>query len=182
MASNSKKMLVVVAAAALAVAFLPALAAATEHRVGDDNGWTLGFDYDAWAATKQFKVGDTLVFKYNDPSHTVVEVGGADFAACNKAGAAAVLATGEDRVTLDKAGRRWFVCSVGEHCQKGMKLKITVLASDDAAGGAGAAPALAPGSPSTTPPPPTSPAPKVQARLGKAVLAATAAIAAVIVF
>jgi len=56
----SKQMLVLVAAA-LAVAFLPApLAAATEHWVGDDKGWTLGFNYSAWAQTKQFKVGDTL--------------------------------------------------------------------------------------------------------------------------
>jgi hypothetical protein len=28
--------------------------------VGDGYGWTLGFDYAAWAKTKQFTVGDTL--------------------------------------------------------------------------------------------------------------------------
>ncbi|KAL6894229.1 hypothetical protein ACP4OV_008327 [Aristida adscensionis] len=157
----------------LAVALLPALAAATEHWVGDDQGWTLGFDFAAWAATKQFKVGDTLVFKYDEPSHTVVKVGGADFAACGKPAAAAVLATGEDRVALDKPGRHWYVCGLGGHCQKGMKLKIDVLAA-----GASAAPALAPGSPSTTPPPPpaSSPAPKVQARLAQAALAVAAAV------
>jgi hypothetical protein len=52
----SKQMLLL----AVAVAFLPALDAATEHWVGDDKGWTLGFNYTAWAQTKQFKVGDTL--------------------------------------------------------------------------------------------------------------------------
>ena len=57
----SKQMLVAVfAAAALAVAFLPVLAVATEHLVGDDKGWTLNFNYTAWAETKQFVVGDTL--------------------------------------------------------------------------------------------------------------------------
>ncbi|XP_062213164.1 blue copper protein 1a-like [Phragmites australis] len=175
----SKQMLVVVAAV-LAIAFLPSLAVGTEHWVGDESGWSLGFNYSAWAETKRFEVGDTLVFKYTSPSHTVVEVGGVDFAACNKPGDATKLATGEDRVTLDTAGRRWFVCGVGEHCQKGMKLKISVLAADE---GTGVAPALAPGSPSTTPPPPaSSPAAKVQARLALAVIAATAVIAAMLVF
>ncbi|TVU44667.1 hypothetical protein EJB05_04115, partial [Eragrostis curvula] len=173
----SKQMMFVVVAA-LAVAFLPALAAATEHTVGDDKGWTLGFDYAAWAETKQFKVGDTIVFKYKEPTHTVVEVGGADFKACNKPADATVMGTGEDRVTLDAEGRRWFVCGVGKHCENGMKLKITVLAAD-----AGAAPAMAPGSPSTPPPPPaSSPAGKVQASLVQAVMAVAMVIAAVLAF
>lgn len=116
------------------------------------------------------------MFKYNEPSHTVAEVGGADFAACNKPAAATVLGTGEDRVTLDTAGRRWFVCSVGQHCQNGMKLKINVLAADD-----GAAAAPAPGSPSTPPPPASSPAGKVQAGLVQAVIAVALAIGAVLV-
>lgn len=56
----ASKQVIVVIAAALTVAFLPALAAGTEHWVGDDNGWALNFDYAAWAETKQFKVGDTI--------------------------------------------------------------------------------------------------------------------------
>ena len=57
----SKQMLVaVVAAAALAVVFLTGLDVATEHMVGDDKGWTLNFNYTAWAETKQFVLGDTL--------------------------------------------------------------------------------------------------------------------------
>ncbi|CAN6281041.1 unnamed protein product [Urochloa humidicola] len=163
----SKNMLALVAAA-LAVAFLPALTAATEHWVGDDQGWTLGFNYSAWAETKQFKVGDTLVFKYSEPSHTVVEVNGADFKTCNMPDTSNVLTTGNDQVTLEEAGRRWFVCGVGEHCKKGMKVKINVLTAEEAAS-----------APSATPPPPSSTADKVQARLAQA---AVAVIAAVLVF
>uniref|UniRef100_A0A0E0D817 Phytocyanin domain-containing protein n=1 Tax=Oryza meridionalis TaxID=40149 RepID=A0A0E0D817_9ORYZ len=57
-----KTQMLAAAAAAVALAvLLPARgAAATEHMVGDGNGWILGFDYAAWAATKQFRVGDTL--------------------------------------------------------------------------------------------------------------------------
>ncbi|CAN6297494.1 unnamed protein product [Urochloa humidicola] len=167
----ASKMMLVVVAAALAVAFLPALTAATEHWVGDDQGWTLGFNYSAWAETKQFKVGDTLVFKYSEPSHTVVEVNGADFKSCNMPENSNVLTTGHDQVTLEEAGRRWFVCGVGEHCNKGMKVKINVLTAEEAAS-----------APSATPPPPSSPGAKVQARLAQAAVAVTAVIAAVLVF
>ena len=67
------------------------------------------------------------VFEYNSGAHNVVEVGGPDFLSCTKPANAVVWNSGEDRVTLDKAGRRWFFCAVGQHCQNGMKLKITVL-------------------------------------------------------
>ncbi|GLU05685.1 hypothetical protein SLE2022_227690 [Rubroshorea leprosula] len=50
------------------VAFIPSILA-TEHEVGDGNGWHLNFDYQAWAATKEFWVGDTFVFKYPQGAH-----------------------------------------------------------------------------------------------------------------
>ncbi|KAI4985395.1 hypothetical protein ZWY2020_018025 [Hordeum vulgare] len=162
----SKQMIVaVVAAAALALASLPGLAVATEHKVGDDKGWTLNFNYTAWADTKQFVVGDTLVFKYNNAAHNLVEVGGPDFLSCTKPANAVVWATGEDRVTLDKAGRKWFFCAVDQHCLNGMKLKITILET-------------APPSPQ---PAPTNPASKLHARFGEAAAAVTALAAAVLV-
>ncbi|CAL4927768.1 unnamed protein product [Urochloa decumbens] len=137
----SKQMVAAAVATAIAVVLLPALASATDHVVGDAHGWTLGFDYAAWAESKQFTVGDTLVFKYSTSSHDVAEVSGADFKACNKASAASVWSSGADVVTLDKPGRRWFVCAVGEHCRLGMKLNVTVLPGTPAPA---PAPALAP--------------------------------------
>uniref|UniRef100_N1R5D0 Mavicyanin n=1 Tax=Aegilops tauschii TaxID=37682 RepID=N1R5D0_AEGTA len=113
----SKQMIVAV----FAVAFLPVLAVATEHMVGDDKGWTLNFNYTAWAETNQFVVGDTLVFKYGSPAHNLVEVGGADFVACTQTAGAVVRTSGKDRLALDTAGRRWFFCGVGPHCKSGMK-------------------------------------------------------------
>ena len=39
---------------------LPVVAMATEFTVGDDQGWTINFDYEAWAKEKVFHVGDKL--------------------------------------------------------------------------------------------------------------------------
>jgi hypothetical protein len=45
--------------AAIAV-FLPATAMAAKHFVGGKSGWTIDYDYQAWAKDKVFYVGDTL--------------------------------------------------------------------------------------------------------------------------
>ncbi|RVW14261.1 hypothetical protein CK203_113114 [Vitis vinifera] len=42
---------------------LAAVAMATEFAVGDDQGWTINFDYEAWAKDKVFHVGDELVLR-----------------------------------------------------------------------------------------------------------------------
>jgi hypothetical protein len=57
MASNNQMLAM---AAVIAMVFLPALASAVVHPVGDGSGWTLGFDYTAWSESKQFRVGDAL--------------------------------------------------------------------------------------------------------------------------
>ena len=43
----------------LAIIF-PIIASAKEFKVGDDRGWALDFDFQAWAQGKDFRVGDKL--------------------------------------------------------------------------------------------------------------------------
>jgi hypothetical protein len=42
------------------VAILVPSVSATKFGVGDDKGWTINLDYQAWAQGKEFHVGDTL--------------------------------------------------------------------------------------------------------------------------
>lgn len=42
----------------VAVSASPAFA--TDYVVGDDWGWTLGFDYTTWTKGKEFFVGETI--------------------------------------------------------------------------------------------------------------------------
>ncbi|RVW12144.1 hypothetical protein VitviT2T_020375 [Vitis vinifera] len=127
---------------------LPAVAMATEFTVGDDQGWTINFDYEAWAKDKVFRVGDELVFKYTAGRHNVFKVNGTVFTNCTIPPPNEALTTGNDVITLATPGRKWYICGVNDHCANyGQKLAITVLEE-------WASPAPAP-SPSTT----TAPAP-----------------------
>lgn len=44
---------------AIVAIFLPSISA-VEYVVGDEKGWTINFDYQAWALGKVFYVGDKL--------------------------------------------------------------------------------------------------------------------------
>ncbi|GLJ42152.1 hypothetical protein SUGI_0872950 [Cryptomeria japonica] len=91
-------------------------------------GWTLGFDYQAWAQDKQFHVGDILVFNYPKGVHYVLVVNGSSFANCVKEPIFSGLKveSGQDKLEIRKTGNIWFICGVGQHCENAMKFKITV--------------------------------------------------------
>ncbi|CAK7341491.1 unnamed protein product [Dovyalis caffra] len=130
---------------ALVTIILPTLAVATEHIVGDDKGWTVNFNYTAWASGKVFQVGDTLVFNYQPP-HNLFKVDGDGFKNCVPSGEPTI--SGHDIITLKSPGKKWYICGIGNHCSElGQKLVINVVGSE--------APAPTPAAPAT----PTAPAP-----------------------
>ncbi|KAL0290214.1 UNVERIFIED_CONTAM: Lamin-like protein [Sesamum calycinum] len=143
-----KAFLIAVIAAILAIA-APA-SAAYDYTVGDDAGWKLGVNYTRWAEGKEFRVGDKLLFKYNQDAHSVAKVNASDFQQCVASNASNVLTSGNDEITLSTPGTKWYICSIADHCTKGMKLVITVSTAQ--------APAPAP-TPRTMPlpAPPSSP-------------------------
>ncbi|KAG4176242.1 hypothetical protein ERO13_A11G232600v2 [Gossypium hirsutum] len=115
MASNKLLMLSVVAIC------LPAMAMATDYLVGDDSGWTINFDYQAWAKDKVFYVGDKFGY------HNVFKVNGTAFKNCDIPPANQALSSGNDTVVLNTLGRKWYICGVSNHCSAyAQKLFITV--------------------------------------------------------
>ncbi|KAL6327963.1 hypothetical protein AAG906_031307 [Vitis piasezkii] len=120
---------------------LAAVAMTTEFDVGDDQGWTINFNYEAWAKDKVFHAGDELVFNYTAGRHNVFKVNGTAFMNCTIPPANEALSTENDVITLAAPGRKWYICCVNNHCANyGQKLAITVLE-------ASASPAPAPSTP-----------------------------------
>ncbi|CAK9151072.1 unnamed protein product [Ilex paraguariensis] len=125
------------------------------YRVGDSTGWTnIGHvDYKTWSANKNFHVGDSILFQYNNQFHNVVRVTHKNFNACNATTPYANFTTGNDLFTIKKTGHFYFICSLPGHCQEGQKVDIRVVT------GQTPTPAPAPSDPSPLPSPPPSPAP-----------------------
>ncbi|CAN6233365.1 unnamed protein product [Urochloa humidicola] len=121
------------AALLLLVATCFSTASATSYTVGDGSGWTTGVDYTSWAASKNFKVGDSLVFNYAKGLHTVVEVSAAEYMACTASNPLGSDSSGATTVPLKTPGTHYFVCSITGHCGAGMKLAVTVGGSSSPA-------------------------------------------------
>lgn len=56
------------------------------------------------------------------------KVNGTAFQQCTKPAANEALTSGNDVIMLSSAGRKWYICGVGKHCELGnQKLVITVM-------------------------------------------------------
>ena len=73
----------------------------------DSAGWIIlggGFDYQGWATTKKFFVGDILVFKSNKQFHNVTQVNVQEFKSCNPKFPITRYGKGSDAITLASSG------------------------------------------------------------------------------
>ncbi|KAI5427717.1 blue copper protein [Lathyrus oleraceus] len=141
---------------ALIATIFSTMAVAKDFVVGDEKGWTVGVDYQVWAANKLFHLGDTLTFKYVAGKDSVVRVNGSDFQSCSVPWAAPVLGSGHDTVVLTTYGRRWYISGFANHCKNGQKLLITVVPSQQLPWSPVPSPSASP-SPSPTPAPEAAP-------------------------
>ncbi|KAK9698287.1 hypothetical protein RND81_08G093600 [Saponaria officinalis] len=106
-------------------------ACGAQHVVGGSQGWDQSTDYDTWAKSQTFKVGDTLVFKYTTGLHSVVELGSeSEYNKCDISNAANSFNGGNNVVKLDKVGTKYYACGTSGHCSSGMKLKVNVVAAN----------------------------------------------------
>ncbi|XP_010646002.1 blue copper protein 1a-like [Vitis vinifera] len=101
---------------------LPVVAMATEFTIGDNQRWTINFDYEAWAKE------NISFFKYMGGWHNVFKLNGTAFTNCTIPPANEAITTGNDVITLAAPGRKWYICGVNDNCANyGQKLVITVL-------------------------------------------------------
>ncbi|GAA0163462.1 hypothetical protein LIER_19320 [Lithospermum erythrorhizon] len=101
----------------------------TFYIVGDSAGWTTtsNIDYQIWTSTKNFVVGDTLLFQYDNHLHNVLVVQREDYHSCNMYAPIATYASGNDSFTIGNHGHFFFICGVPGHCEAGQRLDIRVL-------------------------------------------------------
>ncbi|KAF8105367.1 hypothetical protein N665_0158s0049 [Sinapis alba] len=102
---------------------------ANMYKVGDSEGWTAKADtYIAWAQHKEFHVGDSLIFEYDQNVNDVTQVSGAlEYNFCNSPSPKAVYNTGHDVVTLKEPGYHFFISSNHARCIAGQKLIVFVV-------------------------------------------------------
>ncbi|KAJ6758990.1 PEELING CUPREDOXIN putative-RELATED [Salix koriyanagi] len=142
---------------------------ATDYEVGDSTGWKAPSDssfYSTWASGKTFTVGDTLKFTFATGVHDVATVSKSDYDSCNIAGQSNVSKTGPTTITLSAPGTLYYFCTFSDHCSRGQKLSITVVASSTPSTpsppptpSTPSPPGTPPTTSSSSPPPPPSPPP-----------------------
>ncbi|XVF66683.1 hypothetical protein PTKIN_Ptkin10aG0056900 [Pterospermum kingtungense] len=125
-----------VVAQALLVVMMAALlhlCHAAVYKVGDSAGWTtLGnIDYQKWAASKKFQVGDIIIFEYHTQFHNVLQVTDRMYEACNVSAPLATYTTGNDSISITAKGHHYFLCGTPGHCQAGQKVDINTLGTSD---------------------------------------------------
>ncbi|XP_062079700.1 stellacyanin-like [Humulus lupulus] len=103
-------------------------ATAKQYVAGDSFGWTIPPNtsfYSDWANSKTFQIGDDILFKWNGTwTHNVAKVSSrVEYESCAKPGL--VFLSGISHV-LTNNGSYFFVCTVDNHCDLGMKMIVTV--------------------------------------------------------
>ncbi|KAG0580606.1 hypothetical protein M758_4G189300 [Ceratodon purpureus] len=105
---------------------------AVQWIVGGDAKWSYLHSnaaptfYNDWASNKTFQTGDTLLFEYDNSTHTVLQLAtGVDFTSCNLKASITKWTSGFDSVFISKAGTYYYVCGAPSHCEQGMKFSIT---------------------------------------------------------
>ncbi|KAH6822951.1 hypothetical protein C2S53_017827 [Perilla frutescens var. hirtella] len=103
---------------------------ALQFVVGGRDGWVLNpfENYNHWAQRMRFQVNDTLLFKYQRGSESVLVVDKDDYEKCNTGNPILKLQDGNSIITFDRSGLFFFISGSKSNCANGQKLIIAVLA------------------------------------------------------
>ncbi|GAB2285373.1 hypothetical protein Dimus_019826 [Dionaea muscipula] len=115
------------------VLFVVALSSseARRFRIGDGDGWVVNprESFNHWAERNRFQINDTVVFKYKKGSDSVLVVTRESYDACDATNPLQTYTDGNSEFTLGRSGSFYFISGNTEHCGRGQKLIIVVLAA-----------------------------------------------------
>ncbi|KAJ0030646.1 hypothetical protein Pint_12512 [Pistacia integerrima] len=82
-----------------------------------------------WAESSRFRIGDSLVWKYDAQKDSVLQVNKEAYVNCNTTNPIAEHKDGNTKVELDRSGPFYFISGVKGNCEKGEKLVVVVLST-----------------------------------------------------
>ncbi|MBA0658037.1 hypothetical protein Goklo_010278 [Gossypium klotzschianum] len=80
-----------------------------------------------WAEKSRFRIGDSLVWKYDGGKDSVLQVTKEAYASCNTSNSIAEYKDGNTKVKLDRSGPFYFISGAKGYCEQGQKLHVVVL-------------------------------------------------------
>ncbi|XP_022750327.1 early nodulin-like protein 1 [Durio zibethinus] len=80
-----------------------------------------------WAEISRFRIGDSLVWKYDGGKDSVLQVTKEAYGSCNTSNSIAEYKDGSTKVKLEKSGPFYFISGAEGHCEQGQKLIVVVL-------------------------------------------------------
>ncbi|XP_076901911.1 mavicyanin-like [Bidens hawaiensis] len=97
---------------ALLVAPMAFKCLATQHIVGDNDGWSnprYPQFYAEWASLQTFNIGDTLYFNFVNETHDVAYVSQEAFDHCHTDGAKILIKSGPGTIKLTSSGAQHYI-------------------------------------------------------------------------
>ncbi|MFS8025901.1 putative Phytocyanin domain, cupredoxin [Helianthus anomalus] len=94
------------------------------HVVSGDHASHTSMDVGSWSSGRNFRVGDSLLFRYLAPQEMIVELASMEeYYSCDLTNPIKMYT---DQVPLEKEGIRYFASASYEKCKNGVKLPVQV--------------------------------------------------------
>ncbi|KAF8093821.1 hypothetical protein N665_0377s0031 [Sinapis alba] len=97
-----------------------------------------------WSERTRFKIGDSLLWKYNAENDSVMQVSQKDYERCDRSEPIRGYKDGYTKIELKRSGPFYFISGEEGHCQRGEKLLVVVLSPNHNNRSYAAAPLTAP--------------------------------------
>ncbi|KAG7606478.1 Phytocyanin domain [Arabidopsis thaliana x Arabidopsis arenosa] len=98
---------------------------------GKSNTWKVPESRDEtlnqWSGRTRFKIGDSLLWKYNAENDSVLQVRQKDYERCDRSEPIRGYKDGHTNIELKRSGPFYFISGEEGHCQRGEKLRVVVL-------------------------------------------------------